>query len=515
MPSQRRSILQTRFFYVASIFAVSLGVVSFMWHFKGVNWILFLFALAWVVIVTAFAYEIATRAEVLDTLVRARTDALERTNRSLSVLLEQLNAFHRISYEIAQQAELDRITETFARSLHELLAEVDSAWLWLDADLLKERPQRGEKDGRLVLAAQSGEDFGHPPWLLAVGAGTPVVSGCFEQQGFAVCSDLQQEAAAWGWDRVARSDMRSFAAFALRAGSGTMGAVGVFSRSAMSAGFVSQLHQSANQLAVALEKARLLDETRQRAEQLAAANEELRQLDAMKDWFVSSVSHELRTPLTSIRSFAEILENYSDVDPQERLEFAGIVRQESERLSDMIDNLLDLAKIADGRADYRPERFQVGETLTRCCKLFAQQASKRGIEFSSSAEPGLPSAYADPEAVARVLNNLLSNAFKFTPDGGRILVRARSGGRKPGDPRFVTIEVSDSGAGIDPKDHQRIFEKFTQLGTGLMDRPKGAGLGLAICREIVASSGGEIWVESEPGKGSTFAFTLPVGPARG
>ena len=242
---------------------------------------------------------------------------------------------------------------------------------------------------------------------------------------------------------------------------------------------------------------------RGRADELAAAYEELKKLDAMKDWFISSISHELRTPLTSIRSFSEILEHYEDLKPQERLEFAGIIREESERLSLMIDDVLDLSRSADGQLELHPAPFDLVPLAVRCCRLFSRQAAERRMDFRQSLPPHAW-ADADESAIARVLNNLIGNAFKFTPDGGTIELTVQTRGDE------VEAAVRDSGVGIGAADHERIFERFTQLNNQLTSKPAGSGIGLAICKELVDASGGSVWVESELARGSTFRFTLPA-----
>ena len=305
MTAEGRSVLQTKFFYVASMFAISLGTFSLMWHFRSVTWTLTLFGLAWVLVVTAFAWEIATRAETLDELVRARTDALEESNRHLGAMWEQLNAFHNISHEITQKMDLEEIALAFTRRLCDKLPDVDSVWLWLDPQLVDAEAGPPEGPQTFALAQQAGEDLGRPESLQVLRSDNPLVGDCFGGHALSALHDLAGKGQAWGWDWLAGSGVQSFVGFPLRLGDRTLGVLGVFSRSTVSAGFVSQLNLSVNQLTVALEKARLLEETQRRAEELAVANQELRQLDAMKDWFVSAVSHELQTPLTSVRSFGE------------------------------------------------------------------------------------------------------------------------------------------------------------------------------------------------------------------
>jgi signal transduction histidine kinase len=484
-----------------------------MWRYRGVHWNLVAFGLAWVVVMTAFAYEIVTRAEQLNRIVRSRTDALEETNRNLSTLLEQLNAFHQISYEMNQKLELTETMRAFVSQLCKALPLVDGAWLWLDRAFLRpEGPKsatRMETHGPLVLAAQAGYSFDLPPALRTATPDNPLVARCFQSQAASLTRNLRSKGASWGWKWLAEGSMESFGAFPLRLGSSMLGILGVFSRRPLSADLVNQFNLSVSQLAIGLEKARLLREMRRRADELAAANTQLRQLDAMKDWFVSSVSHELRTPLTNIRSFSEILERYEDLDPQERQEFARIIREESERLSQMIDDVLDLARISQGELSLQPDCVELAPLVEKCCKLFSQEAQDRHICFTCSVLPDLPRVYADLNAVVRVLNNLVGNAFKFTGDGGQIEVLAQP---PTGGARHLTVLVRDSGVGIAPEDQPRVFERFTQVGHYVKDKPRGTGIGLAICREILAKSGGSIWVQSSPGKGSTFGFTLPLEP---
>ena len=238
--------------------------------------------------------------------------------------------------------------------------------------------------------------------------------------------------------------------------------------------------------------------------ELQAANERLKELDRLKDDFISTVTHELRTPLTSIRAFSEILHDNPDLDPAERQRFLGLVIKESERLTRLINQVLDLAKLESGHADWRSEdldmREVVGEAVSATSALFRS----KGVRIQASLAPA-PPVRGDRDRLMQVLLNLLSNAVKFsTPGTGRVEVRLS------GDGSFVRVEVEDNGVGIGPEHQAVIFEKFRQVGDTLTEKPAGTGLGLAICRRIIAHLGGRLWVESEPGRGSVFAFTLPV-----
>ncbi len=512
--ARQSNILQTRFFYVATVGVVCFGLILLMWRLRGMSPMLMLFGFGWAIVMTAFAYEIVTRAERLNRIVHSRTNALEETNRNLSALLDQLSAFHQISYEVSQKLEIKDTTRAFTSQLYKMLEPVDGAWLWLDRAFVRsdgsKSATRYETRGPLVLVTQAGHSFGLPPPMRVMRPSNPLCAACFEDGSVPIHHNLTGKGLAWGWKWLAASGMQSFAAVPLRMSFGMLGILGVFSRHQISVEFASQLQLATNQLTVALEKARLLREMRKRADELAAANQELLQLDAMKDWFVSSVSHELRTPLTNIRSFSEILETYNDVEDGERQEFAKIIREESERLSHLIDDLLDLAKIAKGAIGLNAEETDLRPLVERCCRLFSQEADERGIRLAWNVPEDVPTVFADPDAVVRVLTNLLGNAFKFTEDGGTVSVSVRQERAGSGELRFVGVRVTDDGIGISQKDQSRVFERFTQVESAAKGKPSGTGIGLAICREVVENSGGRIWVRSTQGKGSTFGFTLPA-----
>ncbi|AFL74061.1 sensor histidine kinase [Thiocystis violascens] len=247
---------------------------------------------------------------------------------------------------------------------------------------------------------------------------------------------------------------------------------------------------------------------------LRAANLSLTELDRMKDDFISSVTHELRTPLASIRAFSEILFDDPRLDLAQRKRFLGILVSETERLSRLVNQVLDLAKIESGHADWRTEAVTLQEVIEQAVTATGQLVEDRGIQvrLDLPAQPAL--VWGDRDRLIQVLVNLLSNAAKFAPAGsGRLEVRlSQSTGRgtDPGDPTW-RVCVSDNGPGIPPDELELVFEKFRQA-TIDGAKPLGTGLGLPISRQIVENLGGHIWAENAPQKGANLCFELPAHP---
>jgi len=249
--------------------------------------------------------------------------------------------------------------------------------------------------------------------------------------------------------------------------------------------------------------------------ELRRAYEELKSLDKAKDAFLSSVSHELRTPLTSIRSFSDILLTYHDTDPEEQREFLEIIKSESERLTRLIDNILDIAKIEGQKMIWKDDFFRLEEVVRDAARVQDPLLAEKGIRLRIAIPADLPALHADRDRIQQVVTNLLNNAFKFSPAGGTIRIWAETlRGKRSGEPcAWVKVSVSDQGVGIEEKDFEVIFDRLSQVCSDVMtDKPGGTGLGLPISREIVTHYGGNIWVESRKGEGSTFFFTLPITP---
>ncbi len=252
----------------------------------------------------------------------------------------------------------------------------------------------------------------------------------------------------------------------------------------------------------------------ERTAELDKACEELKELDKMKDSFLTLVSHELRTPLTSIRSFSEILLKYKDEDLETREEFTSIILSESERLSRLINNVLDLSRIEAGEMLWKDEFLVLKEIIQEVKNAQQPLLKQKSIRLNLNLPKEIPLVRADRDRIQQVITNLVGNAYKFSLDGGEINIRAETVITKKSDDatHWVKISISDKGTGIDKADHKTIFDKFHQItDNALRVKPHGTGLGLPICKEIITHYKGKIWVESGlEGKGSTFSFTLPA-----
>ena len=243
--------------------------------------------------------------------------------------------------------------------------------------------------------------------------------------------------------------------------------------------------------------------------ELSAANEALKGLDQLKDDFISSVTHELRTPLTSIRALSELMLDTPDMTGAERAEFLRIIVAESERLSRLVNQVLDMAKLEAGHMDWAAVDVDLRALVVAAARSSSELFRARGATLAEDLPPAVPVIRGDPDRLTQVLLNLLSNAAKFVPEGrGFATVRLRE------EADALVVEVSDNGPGIAEAEQGLVFERFRQAGDSL-SRPQGTGLGLPISREIVEHHGGGMWLDSRPGGGSTFGFRLPKTPRGG
>jgi sigma-B regulation protein RsbU (phosphoserine phosphatase) len=435
---------------------------------------------------------------VSQSLEQSRED-LQRRVRELSLLNE---ATRRMASTLDPQRMMDGVVELLTREF--------------EFDLLAVRLR--DPDGRLRIRSQSGL----PPDT-DLSRGDPVsrdtyFGECFLDNRVVVVEDATLIRKPLVLPAPGASEPRSFVHAPIALEERPIGVLSAYSstgRVYFSPEFLQFFRTLAVQLGLGLHNAQLYRElgdlsraleekVAQRTAQLEEANRRLQELDRLKSDFVSTVSHELRTPLTSIRSLSESLLGARDMPRGRQEELLAIIAQESQRLSRMINQLLDLSRIEAGKMEWRLEPLDLGRVVAHAVQANRSLFEERGIVMSVRATDGEPQVLADRDKLIQVLTNLLSNAAKFTPPGGHVEVRTFQ------DDRQAVVEVEDSGVGIPPGQIGAIFEKFRQVGDTLTAKPDGAGLGLPISREIVLAHGGSLTVRSAPGQGSCFRMSLPL-----
>lgn len=271
----------------------------------------------------------------------------------------------------------------------------------------------------------------------------------------------------------------------------------------------TEMGKISQELAQRRNELRLLhDQLARRNSELAAANAELRRLSDLKSAFVSITAHELRTPLSTIAGYLEMLLD-GDFGPlnEEQRKSMEIVQRSVTRLSTIVDNLLDVARIEAGRIELVLRPADLAALVERVAAEFRPQLEAKSQVLTLQIMPGLPPALCDETRAAQIVGNLLSNASKYTPEGGRITI-ALSPAAEEG---FLQVAIADTGIGIAPADQPYLFDCFFRSAQAIAQgRAEGLGLGLYIVRSLVELHGGRIWFESEPGRGSTFYVTFPI-----
>jgi len=266
---------------------------------------------------------------------------------------------------------------------------------------------------------------------------------------------------------------------------------------------IALLKTFGDQAAIAIENVRLFREIQDKSAQLEVANKH-------KSEFLANMSHELRTPLNAIIGFSEVLlERLFGELNEKQDDYLKDIFTSGKHLLQLINDILDLSKVEAGRMELEPSTFDLASAVANAMTLVRERAQRHGIALGQQVDPKLTVITADERKFKQILLNLLSNAVKFTPDNGRIDVTARL------DESSIVVAVHDTGIGIAPEDHAAVFEEFRQVGRNYTAKQEGTGLGLALTKRFVELHGGRIWLESEPGKGSTFTFTIPVGHEQG
>jgi signal transduction histidine kinase len=261
---------------------------------------------------------------------------------------------------------------------------------------------------------------------------------------------------------------------------------------------IALLKSFSDQAVIAIENARLFREIQEKSAQLEIANKH-------KSDFLANMSHELRTPLNAIIGFSEVLleKMFGEVN-EKQLDYLKDIHSSGKHLLSLINDILDLSKIEAGRMELDLAEFDLPAALQNAMTLVKERAQRSGIALALEVDPALRTVTADERKFKQIMLNLLSNAVKFTPQNGKVSVRA-----SPAAGAFE-VAVTDTGIGIAPQDQRSVFEEFKQVGRDYTRKAEGTGLGLALTKRFVELHGGSIRLHSEPGRGSTFTFTIPV-----
>ena len=443
---------------------------------------------------------------LLENLAAYTTIALDNANaylvinereREVRERAAELETINRITQALATQLEKDRLIQLVGDQVRDLFhAPIAYVSLLDRSTMMLQFPYSYGEDAQT-------RPFGAGLTSQIIRTGQPLL----------INEDMERTRARLGVEQIGRQSV-SYLGVPIPSGGQTIGVISV--QSTDQEGRFTEADQRllstvATAVGVAFHNARLFEE----ASQARAAAEEA---DAAKSSFLSTVSHELRTPLTSVLGFAKIIRRrleerlfplISDEDrkvqqvKRQVIENLDVVVSEGERLTKLIDDVLDLAKIEAGKFTWNMANVSVSEVIERAIAATASLFDAKKLNLVRDIDAELPTVNGDLDRLIQVVINLISNAVKFT-DWGSITCSAHL---RDGD---IVVGVTDSGIGIAAGDQQKVFEKFKQVGDTLTDKPKGTGLGLPICKEIVEYHGGHIWVESEPGKGSTFSFSLPI-----
>ena len=234
------------------------------------------------------------------------------------------------------------------------------------------------------------------------------------------------------------------------------------------------------------------------------ANRRPLKLARMKSDFVSTVSHEFKSPLTSIQQVAEMLQAGRIRSEDRRQQYYDLLVEQSQRLGLLTDNILNLARIEEGRKTFTLEALDIGGLLKEIASRVQDRVRHDGFEIALDVVPPLPRVMGDRDGLAQAITNLLDNAIKYSGEARKVVVRSTA------DTRHLVMSVQDFGIGISPDDTSRVFERFFRGGDELTRSVKGSGLGLTLVKEIVAAHHGTVDVDSEPGRGSTFSIRLPI-----
>jgi signal transduction histidine kinase/CheY-like chemotaxis protein len=465
--------------------AVVVGWVGVYYAFQG-HWLGILLAL----LATGFTFG---AVRVGDIRARAQNAALRDALASAAARNRELERLRRVAATLLASSELGVLLQEIADAAADLLQAESSAVALV-----------GEEGRFLRVAAVTG------PLAPTMGALIPVdgsLVGTVVSSGTPiVTNDMNADPRSYrmpGLDVL----LRTAAMVPLRSAGVVIGTVSVYNHRdgrPFTEHDLQLLETLGDQVVVGLDRAAVLDDVRRSERSLAAKNVELQRAARLKGEFLANMSHELRTPLNAIIGFSDLMltEGVGPVSAQQR-EFLEAVLRNGRHLLELINGILDLSKVEAGRMELEYSSFDLRALLDGGAAMLRERAAAHGIELGIEVADDVGQVYSDELRLKQVLLNLMTNAVKFTGDGGSVLVRAAREGAE------IVITVTDTGIGVPEADRERIFESFQQGGRG-SSREEGTGLGLTLSRRIVGLLGGRMWLDTEVGRGSTFGFSLPA-----
>jgi len=323
-------------------------------------------------------------------------------------------------------------------------------------------------------------------------------------------NDVQNDSRVHNNDWARELGLVSFAGYQLRVPDGeTIGVLALFAKHPIQSAEDTILDGLSSTVARIVQQSIAEDSLRESTRKIEAQNIQLQKLDKIKSDFLNITSHELRTPMSAIKGYTQmVFKQKLGQITEEQQQALTVVLRNTDRLDNLIRDILDVSRLESGTMKFVPEKTNPGKMIKEAIETMQPTAELKNIKISTEIENDVPEMMVDPERIKQVIINIVNNAIKFSPNGSIINVRTKR------EKDTVLFVIQDFGRGI-PKDKQeKIFEIFYQVDSGMDRKFGGAGLGLAISRGIVLSHGGNIWVESEPDKGSTFRFALPITPVQ-
>ena len=424
-------------------------------------------------------------------------EKIRRLNQDLERRARGLAALNMAGRTMASTLDLDKLLGLVMEQIKGLL-DVEAASV-----ILREPGSTGEE---LVFVAATG-----PGSENLVGARMPVTAGivgwAVQAGQAALVADVHSDPRFYNrFDGATGMITRSLLAVPLISKGAVLGAIEAINKTpgAFDHHDLEVLEALCSSAAIAIENARLYATEQQRAAALARALERQRELDRLQREFIQNVSHELRTPLSLIRGHAEVLESgwLGELHPEQK-ESISVITRRAQMLTKLVNDIVSVLEIE--QRELVRERIDLESLARACLAEFRPAAEKADLVLSPEIAAGLPAVFGDPLALRRVLDNLVSNALKFTPAGGRMTVRLSGGDNT------VVLQVADTGIGIAADQLDRIFERFYQVDGSATRQYGGMGLGLALVKEIAEAHGGQVTVTSQVGSGTTFTVVLPVG----